>query len=103
MKDTNGNIIEECQELGTRKYNIKINNRYLVGYEENESKSGKGAYSNGSFDLQAIYNADTIIVSNNKEEAYLFDGRINVRSEIEKILKNFGYKFFKIEIIELGE
>ena len=50
-----------------------------------------------------MYDADIIVVSNKKEDAYTFDGRINMRSEVEKILRNYGYKFYNIEIIEVGD
>ena len=103
MEDINGNKINEAQELGTRKYNVKINNRYIVDFKENESNRGKGAYSNGVLNLQAMYNADTIIVSDKKEEAKIFDGRINMISVAEKILKNYGYQFYDLEIIEVED
>lgn len=101
MEDINGNEIKEVQELGTRKYNIKINNRYLVGFKEIESKRGNGSYSSNVLNIDAMYDSDIIIVSDKKEDAELFDGRINMRSTIEKILKNYGYKFYNIEIIEI--
>lgn len=105
MEDVEGNKIEGAYDLGTRKYNIKINNRYLVGFKENESRRGKGAYSNGVLvGLSEIYyDADIIVVSDKKEDAYIFDGRINMISEIDKILKNYGYLFYKIEIIEIED
>lgn len=103
MEDINGNEINEAQELGTRKYNVKINNRYIVDFKENESNRGKGSYSNGVLNLKAMYNADTIIVSDKKEEAKIFDGRINMISVVEKILKNYGYQFYDLEIIEVEE
>lgn len=103
MEDIEGNKIEGAYDIGTRKYNIKINNRYLVGFKENESKR-KGSYSNGVLvGLSAMYDADTVIVSDKKEDAKLIDGRINMISVIEKILKNYGYIFYKIEIIEIED
>lgn len=104
MEDMNGNKIEGNLDFGTRKYHVMINNRYIVDfkYDENDTK-GKGAYHNGLLGLQAMYNAQTIIVSDNKEDALLFDGRINMISTIEKILKNYGYRFYDLRIIELGE
>jgi hypothetical protein len=102
MEDINGNEIKETQDLGTRKYHIKINNRYFVEFKVRESKRGNGAYSNGVLvDLSAMYDTDIIVVSDKKEDAYILDGRINMISIVEKILKNYGYKFYNIEIIEI--
>ena len=102
MEDIKGNTIEGAYDIGTQKYNIKINNRYLADFKERKSNKGKGSYSNNVLvGLNAIYEADIIIVSENKEDAYLFDGRINMISTVEKILKNYGYKFYNLEIIEL--
>lgn len=101
MEDIEGNKIKGAYDIGTRKYNIKINNRYLVGFKETESKRGKNSYSNGVLSINAMYDADIIVVSREKEDAMLFDGRINMISTIDKILKNYGYQFFKIEIIEI--
>ena len=104
LEDINGNKIKEIQELGTSKYNIKINNRYFVEFKERENKKGKGSYSNGVLlGLSAIYDTDIIVVSDKKEDAKIFDGRINMISTIEKILKNYGYQFYNLEIIEVEE
>lgn len=102
MEDIKGNKITEIQELGTRKYHIKINNKYFVNFKETKSKRGNGSYSNGSFTkLNAMYDTDIIIVSDNIKDSYLVDGRINLRSIITKILNNYGYKFYNIEITEI--
>ena len=104
MEDVYGNEINETREIGSAKYNIKINNRYFVDFKERENNRGKGGYSNSVLvGLSAMYDTDIIVVSDNKENAYIFDGRINMTSTIEKILKNYGYKFFDLEIIELGD
>ena len=102
MEDIKGNEIKETQELGTRKYHIKINNRYFVKFKERENNNkGKGSYHNSVLvGLSAMYDTDIIVVSDKKEDAYIFDGRINMISNVEKILKNYGYKFYNIEIIE---
>jgi hypothetical protein len=104
MEDIEGNEIEGAYDIGTRKYNIKINNRYLVDFKERKNNKGKGSCSNNVLvGLNAIYDPDIIIVSDKKEDAMLFDGRINMISTIEKILKNYGYLFYKIEIIEIED
>jgi hypothetical protein len=104
MEDIYGNEINEVQEIGSAKYHIKINNRYFVAFKERGSNKGKGSYSNSILvGLSAMYDTDIIVVSDKKENAYVFDGRINVTSTIEKILKNYGYKFYDLEIIELGD
>lgn len=98
-KDINNKKIKEAYEIGTKKYNIIINNRYLVRFEENEKKSRMG-YSNGAFNLYAVGTADNIIVSDKKEDAMIIDGRINLKSIIQKILNDYSYLFYEIEIIE---
>ena len=103
MEDIHGNKIEEVQEIGTRKYIIKINNRYIVDFKPNEERRGQGSYSNGVLNLHALYNADTIIVSDNKEDSYIYDSRITIAGIIEKVLKNYGYKFYDLEVIEIEE
>lgn len=104
MEDINGNKIKEVQELGTIKYHIKINNRYFVEFKERENNRGKGSYSNGVLvGLSAICDTDIIVVSDKKEDAKIFDGRINMISTVEKILKNYGYQFYNLEIIEVEE
>jgi hypothetical protein len=106
MEDINGNIIKEAQELGTRKYNLMINKRYLVEFKENDRKrsTGKGSYSNGEFGaLNALPIQDIIITSLNKKDAMIIDGRINLKSIMNKILSDLGYKFYNIEIIEIGD
>ena len=101
MEDINGNEINEAQEVGTRRYIIKINNRFFVDFKEDENdKSGKGAYSNGSFNLVSPPATDIIIVSKNIKDAYIIDGRINLKSIIDKVIGNMCYKFYEIEIIE---
>lgn len=95
--------MEELQEIGTRKYNVMINKKYLVGFKEVESKRGIGSYSNGAFDsLSAIPPTDIIVTSLDKEEAILIDGKINLKSIMTKLLSDWNYKFYNIEIIELG-
>ena len=104
MEDINGNEIKECQEIGTRKYNIMINKRYLVDFKEIDNKQGKGSYSNGNFvGLGAIPPKDIIITSLEKKEAKLIDGRFCLKSIMEKILSDLGYQFYNIEIIEIGD
>ena len=104
MEDINGNIIKEAQELGTRKYTLMINKRYLVDFKEKDDKSGKGGYSNGAFDrLSAIPPKDIIIVSEEKKDAKLIDGRFCLRSLMEKLLVDLSYEFYNIEIIEIGD
>lgn len=104
MEDINGNEIKECQEIGTRKYNIMINKRYLVDFKEKDDKSGKGGYSNGAFDgLSAIPPKDIIIVSEEKKDAKLIDGRFCLRSLMEKLLVDLSYQFYNIEIVEVGD
>ena len=104
MEDINGNKIETCQEIGTRKYNILINKLYLVDFKETDSKSGKGGYSNGHFEsLSAILSTDIIIVSENKKEAKLIEGKSNLKSIINKLLSDYNYKFYNIEIVEIGD
>ncbi len=104
MEDINGNEIKECQEIGTRKYNILINKRYLVDFKETNNESGKGSYSNGNFTgLSAIPPTDIIITSLEKKDAKLIDGRINLKTTMEKLLSDFGYQFYNIEIIEVEE
>lgn len=104
MEDMEGNKIETCQEIGTRNYNILINKLYLVGFKENNNNSGKGRYSNGHFeDLAAIPPADIIVVSENKEDAQFIEGRINLKSVMTKLLSDWNYKFYNIEIVEVGD
>lgn len=95
---------EELQEIGTRKYNIMINKKYLVRFDEIEDKMGLGSYSNGVLiGLTAIPTTDIMITSENKSEAMLIDGKFNLKSIMMKILSNMSYKFYNIEIIEVGD
>lgn len=104
MEDINGNKIETCQEIGTRKYNILINKLYLVDFRVIDNKFGKGGYSNGHFgDLGAIQSTDIIVVSENKEDAKLIEGRFNLKSIMTKLLSDCNYKFYNIEIVEIGD
>lgn len=104
MEDINGNKIETCQEIGTRKYNILINKLYLVDFKETNNKSGKGGYSNGHFEsLGSMPPADIIVVSENKKEAKLIEGKSNLKSVINKLLSDWNYKFYNIEIVEIGD
>lgn len=90
------------KELGTRKYNIKINNKYFVRFEEVEDNRGKGSYHNGVLNgLSSLPSTDEIITSNKKEEAYIIDGKTNLKSIITKLLSDWNYKFYNIEIIEI--
>ena len=101
MEDIYGNKIKEAQEIGTRRYIIKINNKFFVDFKEDKkNKRGKGAYSNGSFNLVSPPATDIIIVSKNIKDAHIIDGRINLKSIIDKLLGNLFYKFYEIEIIE---
>ncbi len=101
MEDISGNEINEAQEVGTRRYIIKINNRFFVDFKENENdRRGKGAYSNGAFSLSSPPTVDIIVVSENIKDAYIIEGRMNLKSLIDKLLNNMLYKFFEIEIIE---
>lgn len=101
MEDISGNKINETQEIGTRRYIIKINNRFFVDFKEDKNnKRGKGAYSNGAFNLVSPQATDIIVVSENIKDAYAIDGRINLKSIIDKLLSNIFYKFYEIEIIE---
>ena len=104
MEDMNGNEIKECQEIGSRKYNIMINKRYLVDFKETDNRQGKGSYSNGEFTgFNAIPAKDIIVTTLKKEEAKLIDGRFCLKSIMEKILTDLGYQFYNIEIIEVGD
>lgn len=104
MEDIKGNKIKTCQEIGTYNYNILINKMYLVDFKEIDDNSGKGAYSNGQFEsLNAIRPADIIIVSENKKEAKIIEGKINLKSIITKLLSNSNYKFYDIQIVEVGD
>lgn len=102
MEDINGNEIKECQEIGTRKYNILINKRYLVDFKETNEKRGKGGYSNGVLNgLNSIPPKDIIITSLEKKNAKLIDGRFCLKSIMEKLLSDLGYQFYNIEIVEI--
>ncbi len=104
MEDINNGKIMELEEIGTRKYIITINNRWLVGFKEIEKSEGKGGYSNGTFtDLTAIPPKDIILTSYEREDAMVIDGRINLKSIMTKLLSDWGYKFYQIEIIEKGD
>ena len=101
MEDIDGNKINEAQEIGTKRYILKINNRFFVDFKEDENnKSGKGAYSNGAFSIVSPPSTDIIIVSKNIKDAHIIDGRINLKSIMDKLLNNYFYKFYEIEIIE---
>lgn len=98
------NNIEILEEIGTRKYHIMINKRYLVDFEEINNKTGKGSYCNGVLvGLSAIPVTDIIITSENKTEAKLIDGKWNLKTIMEKLLSDLSYKFYNIEIIEVGD
>lgn len=105
MEDINGNKINEVQEIGTKRYIIKINNRFFVDFKEDKNnKSGKGAYSNGAFNLVSPLGVDIIVVANDIKDAHIIEGKLNLKSIIDKLLNNMFYKFHTIEIIEqLGE
>lgn len=103
MEDISGNEIKELQEIGTRIYNLMINKRYLVNFKQIENKKGIGGYSNGTFtDFNAIPPQDIIITSTKKEDAMIIDGKINLKSIMTKLLNDWNYKFYNIEIIEIG-
>lgn len=92
------------KELGTLKYNIKINKKYFVKFEEVEDNRGKGSYHNGVLNgLSAIPTTDEIVVSDKKEEAEIIEGKINLKSIMTKLLSDWNYKFYNIEIIEIEE
>lgn len=104
MININGNKIEEASEIGTLKYNLKINNRYFVRFKEIENNRGKGSYHNGVFNgLSALPSTDEIVVSNKKEDGMIIEGKINLKSIMTKVLSDWNYKFYNIEIIEIGE
>ena len=84
------------------KFILKINGKYLVDFKETESTHGKGSYCNGVFNLHSCLSADEMITSENKNEACVFEGRMNLKSCMEKIIPNSGYKFETIEIIKVG-
>lgn len=93
-----------ADEIGTRRYNIMINKEYLVRFDEIETKNGKGSYSNGAFvGFSAIPATDIMITSENKSEAMIIDGKFNLKSIMTKILSDMSYKFYNIEIIEVGD
>lgn len=92
------------EEIGTRKYNIMINKKYIVDFKEVEEKTGKGSYSNGELtNFNAIPSTDIIITSEDKKEAKIIDGKFNLKSVMNKILSDTNYKFYNIEIIEIGD
>lgn len=94
----------ELQEIGTRKYNIMINKKYLVRFDEPDNVTGKGSYSNGVLvGLSSVPPTDIIITSENKSEAMIIDGKFNLKSIMTKILSDMNYKFYNIEIIEIGD
>ncbi len=102
MFDINGNIINEAREIGTIKYNLKINYRYFVRFEEIESKRGIGSYSNGALNLlNVLPNTDKIILSNKKEDAQIIDGKMNLKGLLNKLLNDWNYKFYNMEVIEI--
>lgn len=92
------------QEIGTRKYNIMINKEYLVRFDETEDRTGMGSYTNGVLvGFSAIPANDIMITSENKNEAMIIDGKFNLKSIMTKILSDMSYKFYNIEIIEIGD
>ena len=92
------------EEIGTRKYNIMINKKYIVEFKEVEEETGKGSYSNGEFtNFNAIPSTDIIITTEDKEKAKIIDGKFNLKSVMNKILSDTNYKFYNIEIIEIGD
>ena len=98
------NDIEILEEIGTRKYHIMINKKYLVRFDELDNVTGRGSYSNGVLvGLSAVPPTDIIITSENKKEAMLIDGKFNLKSIMMKILSDWNYKFYNIEIIEVGD
>lgn len=94
----------ELEEIGTRKYNMMINKKYLVRFDEPDNVTGKGSYSNGVLvGLSSVPPTDIIITSENKSEAMIIDGKFNLKSIMTKILNDMNYKFYNIEIIEIGD
>lgn len=92
------------EEIGTRKYNIMINKKYIVEFKEVEEETGKGSYSNSEFTgFNAIPSTDIIITSEDKKEAKIIDGKFNLKSVMNKILSDTNYKFYNIEIIEIRD
>lgn len=92
------------EEIGTRKYNIMINKKYIVEFKEVEEEIGRGSYSNGEFiNFNAIPSTDIIITSEDKKEAKIIDGKFNLKSVMNKLLSDTNYKFYNIEIIEIGD
>lgn len=92
------------EEIGTNNYKIMINKKWFVRFEEINNKKGIGSYSNCQFTtLNAIPSTDEIIVSENENEAYLILGKMNLKSLLNKMLSDYNYKFYSIEIYEQGE
>lgn len=91
------------ESLATYKYKIMVNNKWLCGFEEIETKP-RGGYCSGVLsELNALPATDKLILSENKDEAMLIDGRINLKSYVEKILKDRNYKFYSLKIYEQGD
>lgn len=86
----------------TNKFILKIDGKYFVKFEETGDTRGKGSYCNGAFNLHSCLPADEIIVSDEQADAEIIEGRINLRSYIEKLISNYEYVFQNLEIIEVS-
>lgn len=102
MKYKNGNMIEEEKGKSTNKFILKINGRYFVDFEETRDTRGKGSYCNGAFNLHSCLPADEIIVSDEQSDAWIIEGRINLKSHIDKLVSNYEYSFKTLEILEVN-
>ena len=80
------------------KYIIKIDNKYLVGFEgETVGKTSSNGWNQIYNDMGAIELVDT------KDKAYIFDGRINMKSALDKIYERMRYtdlNFDRLEVIK---
>lgn len=85
----------------TNKFILKIDGKFFVKFEETGDTRGKGSYCNGAFNLHSCLPADEIIVSDKQSEAWIIEGRINLKSHIDKLVSNYEYSFKSLEILEV--
>ena len=101
MKYKNGNVVTEGNRKSINKFILKINGKYFVNFEETGDTRGKGAYCNGAFNLHSCLPANEIIVSDKQSDAWIIEGRINLKSYIDKLISNHEYSFKALEILEV--
>lgn len=79
-------------------YIIKINDKYLKGYDYN-STMGKTGASHGHY-IEAS-DMEAIILTDDKEDARLVESVINLKSQLDKITDRMRYAGLEVDRLEI--